>query len=803
MRGLEGVRVLELGNMASAAYATKLIGDLGAEVIKIEEPGGDQARARGPFPQGVADPEKSGTFLALNTNKRSVTLDLVHRTQDVTTLQRLVTDSDILIHNYPPQQMRVLGIDYDTFRQLNPRLVMCSITPFGLTGPHKDYHAYEITSAHGGGWAWLSPGASDRPDLPPLKASGHQSDLQAGLTAAMVSMAAYARGLDTGQGEHIDLSVQEYVASFLEQNFVYYTYMEQVASRLGQRLIYPWGMFQCQDGLIFVVNVEQDQWLRMVELMGNPEWASWEIFQDPFMRAQNWDVLKPYLDEWMQGWKVEELFKVGQERRICFAPVYSMEQLPQQKQLQERNIFVEVTHPKAGTLTHLGPPYRIKDDWWQIIRPAPLLGEHTQEVLNTPARKISSPASKPQSPAPGLPLAGLRVIDFSWAWAGPFCAMQLAHLGAEVIRVESQARPDLGRRIPIVPTGMEPNLNRSGYANQWHQGKKSTLLNLSKSEAIPIARALIKESDIVVENYATGVMERLGLGYEDLKQLNSGIIMASISGYGHTGPQKNYMGYGPAIVPLTGLSAVTGYPGGGPAEVGISYGDPNGGLNAAVAVAAAVVARKRTGQGQYIDVSLWESMAVLVFEGWMDYAMNKHQPERIGNRDPLMAPHNCFRCAGEDEWVTIACGTDSEWQALCQAIGKPELVTDARFQTAQDRKANEDALEELLTTWTQDRGKWDVTTTLQAARVAAFPSMNSKDLADDPHLNARGFFSRLEHAEVGVRTHTGMPWRLSNAPNGVQAPAPLIGNDTNYVMQDLLGYSAEEIAKLKEAEILY
>ena len=307
----------------------------------------------------------------------------------------------------------------------------------------------------------------------------------------------------------------------------------------------------------------------------------------------------------------------------------------------------------------------------------------------------------------------------------------------------------------------------------------------------------------MVENYATGVMERLGLGYEDLKQLNSGIIMASISGYGHTGPQKNYMGYGPAIVPLTGLSSVTGYPGGGPAEVGISYGDPNGGLNAAVAVAAAVVARKRTGQGQYIDVSLWESMAVLVFEGWMDYAMNKHQPERIGNRDPLMAPHNCFRCAGEDEWVTIACGTDTEWQALCQAIGKPELVTDARFQTAKDRKANEDALEELLTTWTQDRDKWDVTTTLQAARVAAFPSMNSKDLADDPHLNARGFFSRLEHAEVGVRTHTGMPWRLSNAPNGVQAPAPLIGTDTNYVMQDLLGYSAEEIAKLKEAEILY
>ena len=381
--------------------------------------------------------------------------------------------------------------------------------------------------------------------------------------------------------------------------------------------------------------------------------------------------------------------------------------------------------------------------------------------------------------------------------------MQLAHLGAEVIRVESQARPDLGRRVPIYPAGMEPGLNRSGYANQWHQGKKSTLLNLSKPHAIPIAKALIKVSDVVVENYATGVMERLGLGYEELKQINPGLIMASISGYGHTGPQKNYMGYGPAIVPLTGLSSLTGYTDGGPSEVGISYGDPNGGLNAAVAIAAAIIAKKRTGQGQYIDVSLWESMAVLVFEGWMDYAMNQHQPERIGNRDPIMAPHNCFRCVGQDEWVSIACGTDDEWRALCRAIGKPELAGDARFQTATARKANEDTVEELLTAWTHNQDKWDVTKALQAAGVAAFPSMNSKDLADDPHLNARGFFARLEHLEVGVRAHTSMPWRLTNAPNGVRAPAPLIGNETDYVMRDLLGYSAEEISKLKEAEVLY
>jgi crotonobetainyl-CoA:carnitine CoA-transferase CaiB-like acyl-CoA transferase len=187
----------------------------------------------------------------------------------------------------------------------------------------------------------------------------------------------------------------------------------------------------------------------------------------------------------------------------------------------------------------------------------------------------------------------------------------------------------------------------------------------------------------------------------------------------------------------------------------------------------------------------------------MDYAMNKTQPPRMGNRDVWMSPHNCFRCAGEDEWVTIACGTEDEWQALCSTIGHPQLVTDPRFRTAADRKAHEDEVEVLITAWTTPRGKWDVTRMLQAVGVAAFPSMNSKDLAEDPHLNERGFFTRLPHPEVGVQTHTGIPWRLSNGPNGVRKPAPLLGEDTDTVMRDILHCSDEEIAKLKEQKVLY
>lgn len=808
MRGLEGIRVLELGHLVSAAYATKLIADLGADVIKVEEPDGDHARSRGPFPANVPDPEQSGLFLALNTNKRSVTLDL-RTPQGKEQLRHLAAWADILIHNYPPALMAEFGIDYTAFRALNPRLVMYSITPFGLSGPYKDYNAYEITVAHGGGWAWLSPGASEHPDLPPLKAFGHQCGFQSGLAAATAALAAYYRALETEVGEHIDLSAQEYVASFTEQNIVYYTYLGKISSRLGQRLLYPWGIHECQDGLIFLLIVEQDQWQRLIELMGNPEWASWEVFKDQWSRGKNSDVLKPHLDEWISQWKVDDLFRAGQERRICFAPVFTMADLPKQEQLRTRNFFVEVTHPRAGTLTHLGPPYQLKEPWWKIRRPAPLLGEHNEEVgaslgqVKVHSERLRTPDSRLRTSQPRLPLEGVRIAAFTWVWAGPFGGMQLAHLGAEVIRVESRARQDAARRLPLGPRGVRPSLNTSGYFNQWNQGKKSLALNLSTPEALAVAKKLIQSCDVVLDNFANGVMEELGLGYEELKKIKPDIIMASICGYGHSGPQQDYMGYGPAIAPVTGLSSLTGYSDGPPQEVGISYGDPNGGINAAEAICAALVAKKRTGQGQYIDVSLWESAAVLTVEGWMDHAMNNTQPPRIGNRDPWMAPYNCFRCAGEDEWVTIACGSDEEWQTLCQVIGQSALGQDARFRTAQDRKAHEDEIEELLTAWTAPQNKWEVTRTLQAAGVAAFPSMTSKDLVEDPHLQERGFFARLQHPEVGVRTHSGIPWHLTNTPAGVRSPAPLLGQHTDEIMSDLLGYSEQEIARLKEEKILH
>lgn len=811
MYGLEGMKVLELGNMASAAYTTKLLADLGADVIKIEEPNGDPARLRGPFPGGMVDSEKSGLFLYLNTNKRSVTLDLPSEHDE---LLRLVQWADILVHNYSPRDMAARSIAYKTFCEINPRLVMCSISPFGLTGPHKDYHAYELTLAHAGGWAWLSPGALESPDLPPLKAFGQQCGFQGGLAAATATLGAYCRALSTGTGEHIDLSVQAFIASFLEQAVVYYSYLGRVASRLGQRYMYPWGMYECQDGLIFIVVPEEDQWERLVELMGNPEWTRWDIFAGRTNRIKNQDALKVYVEEWTRQWKVEDLFHAAQAQRLCVAPVLTMAGLEQQEQLRARNFFVEVSHPRAGTLTYFGPPYQLQEPWWQIRRPAPLLGQHNEEIKTSLGQvtdsheQVKIKSGELRTPDAGhrtfpLPLDGIRVADFSWVWAGPYCTMHLAYLGAEVIKIESQAHLDLMRRLPIAPHGIKPGFDSSGPFNQWNQGKKSIQVNLSKAEGIALAKELIQHCDVVVENFATGVMDAFGLGYEELKKLKPELIMVSISGYGHTGPLKDYMGYGPAIPPLTGLSALTGYPGDSPRELGVSIGDPNAGITAAVAVCAALASRQRTGQGQYIDIALWSAATVLAAEGWMEYVMNSVESPRQGNRDVWMVPHNCFRCLGEDTWVAIACGTEEEWQALCRVMGQEQLIGDLRFRTARDRKAHEDELEQLITIWTSQHDRWEITRSLQALGVAAFPSMSSKDLVEDEQLNGRGFFARLSHPTVGTQTHTGIPWVLTNAPNGVRFPAPLLGQHTDEVLRYVLGYSAEKIAQLKEQQVLY
>lgn len=394
------------------------------------------------------------------------------------------------------------------------------------------------------------------------------------------------------------------------------------------------------------------------------------------------------------------------------------------------------------------------------------------------------------------PLAGVRIADFTWVWAGPFCTLQLAHLGAEVIRIETATRPCVTRVLPPWADG-EFGVNRSGYFNQYNQGKLSLTLDLKHPRAVELAKEVVAKSDVVCENFAAGVMDRMGLGYSMLQQVKPDIIMIALSGYGASGPESEFVSYGPAQVPLSGMSSLTGYRDWPPMHVGISYGDPTGGLHGAVAVLAALLHRARTGRGQFIDLSQQETTVAVIPDGVTEYTMNGTQPPRDGNRDPHMAPHGIFRCAGEQRWVAIAVRDDAEWQRFTQAIGRPELAADSQFRTLAARKAHEERLEEMVTEWTLTHAPEEVTQLLQAAGIPAFTAYSSKDLSEDVHVNAADFFVNLVHPEVGARQHVGIPWRMSATPCAVQRPAPCLGEHTDYVLSEILGYGSDDIARLK------
>lgn len=773
-QALAEVRVLEVGENVAAPYAAKLLGDLGADVIKVEAPGGDPARAAGPFPPNApGDPEQSGLFLGLNTNKRNIVLDL-DTAAGQAQLRELVGQADVVIHSCDAQRAADVGLDGDELLAAFPGLVVCAISPYGHTGPHASWRGEEINVVHGGGWGYLIPG--DEPDLsaPPLTVFGHPANCQAGMAGAFAALGAYYKSQATGVGEYIDLSVMAHVASMLEASFIAWSYCDKIASRSEGRIINPWGIFECSDGLIFLVAVEVDQWDRLVEMMGNPDWALLEVFATFDDRAANRDLLNIFIQEWTIEHKVEDLFHEGQARRICFAPVFTMADLARQEHLHERGFFPSGPHEAAGDLTYMGAPYHLTPDSWELTTTAPMLDQTSAPTFS--GQRIP-PASLDPTAVALRPLEGVRVVDFSWVWAGPFMTMHLAHLGAEVIKIESSARPSLGRRLPVHPPELEPTLNTCGYFNQWDQGKKSVELDLTDPSAIDTVLQLIATADVVVDNYATGVMDRLGLSDDVLRAANPEVIIASVTGFGHTGPLAEYMGYGPTTAPLSGLTSMTGHVGGQPEEAGISFGDPAAGLAAAFAVMASLVGRSHGTPPARVDVSLWEATAANAVELWMGHALGLSPLSRMGSRKPTAAPHGVFRCDGDDAWISIACMSDDQWARFAALIDGQAL--DDRFVSFAGRKADEDDLESVVSAFTEQHEPWALAELLQSVGIAAYPSLSCPELETNPQLVERGFWERFDHPEVGTRTHSGIPWRTRNTPNGVMHRAPLLGEHTD------------------------
>lgn len=766
--GLEGIRLLEVAGEVGPAYVAKLFADLGADVIRYEGED-DLVRQR---------PHQVHRWL--NANKRSATSGL----------SALISEADVVVHSLAPHEARQLELDAETVTSGLPHLVLCAMTPFGSTGPYAEYAAQELSVMHGSSWGYLSPSAASDPELPPLKAPGHHSTLIVAHAAAAATLAAAHHAGQTGLGEHIDFSHFAAAAKLTETAPPSANYLGVDASRLGVKTLVPWEIYQCSDGLMQFICVEEAHWESFKDLMGRPEWADLEVFDTVSGRQDNTDLLNLYIGEWTATWKVADLYAAGQAARLCMTPVNTMEQLDNDPHFAERGFFAET--PDGLRLPGAG--FQTDQPWWGLRRDAPDLGQHDGEGWLPREDQLVDATT---GTAPARPLDGMRVCDFSWVWAGPFCTQYLGHLGADVVRLESPEHLCLFRRLPFNPPDVPMSPDSVGGFHTYNSDKRSVGIDLATAEAKEVVRRLVAVSDIVIDNFGVGVMAQLGFGIDDLRSINPHVIIVSLTGYGQDGPSAPYMAYGPAGGAVSGLYAANGYKGGTARETGVAVGDPGTGLTALWATVAAIAARARTGEVARIDVAMSEAIAATLGELWMHYVTEGEVPVPEGNRDPQWAPHGCYPATGNDQWITIACTDEASWSAFSDLVG-PALAGDERFATMELRKANEDALDDAVSAWTSGLDRWDICHQLQERGVAAFPSISPLELwTTSPQLEAIGMLERPDHPVTGRHVVPGLPWRLTNGPNGLRRAAPTLGQHTDEVLVDLLGFAADDVDRMR------
>lgn len=402
-------------------------------------------------------------------------------------------------------------------------------------------------------------------------------------------------------------------------------------------------------------------------------------------------------------------------------------------------------------------------------------------------------------------LAGVRVVDFSRIWAGPHATKLLADMGAEVIKVESVRAWDPHRMIvgsgnlPDGEQGADP-WNRSGWFNTLHMSKYGVTAEMRHPKGRAIVEELVSVSDVVIENFRAGLMERRGLGYERLRAIRPDLVMVSMPAFGSRGPWRDFIQYGIGQEQLGGISAMNGYrEEAAPVKSGVNFGDPISGAHAAGAVLAALTRRRRTGQGAFIDVSQLESSVMTIGEHLVGYQMNGRQVANRGNRHPTYAPHGAYPCKGVDEWVAIAVADDAEWGRLCEGMGMAGLADDVAYRDMLSRRRNQDGLDGVIAGWTKGRSAGEAMGALQAAGVSAMAVMTGEGIFNDPHYQARGLLELVEHPSCGPYFMPGVAWKMSATPGGVRWHAPRLGEHNEAVFGGLLGMSADEVKAL-EAE---
>ncbi len=824
--------------MVSAPFCAKLLAELGADVIKIERADGDPARRCGPYPDGVPHPERSGLFLFVNQGKRGATLDTASGSGiGIDSLHRLLETADVFVENRPYSALAKAGITADDLARRHPHLITVSLSPYGRTGDYRKYAGYDLQVNALSGMSF----GTGHVHREPLTTPAQQAAYLAGVGGAYAAIVALlARETDAG-GQYIDLADSSVIATLLTgYHLPTFIYRGIAGSRSGNRMrlgLFPNCVLPCRDGYVCIDAPQLEQYQRFLNLLGNPDWMDNPRYRDRrAMSDQYPEEAESLIAPWFMEHDKDEILQLCLENRIPCAPVLTMDEVLDSPHLLSREWFREVEHPQAGRHCYPGAPVRLHGSPLKITRPAPLLGQHTAEILDEnpplPRRKSLSPLmgkgrSRPRTryggegdndrQEPILALRGVRVVDLGSAWAGPMAGQLLADMGAEVIKVESRARLDgmrLGR--PMIPPSDNGEDLAGGDRGLWpelqpvfhglNRNKLSVTLNLRTDEGKAILRRLASVSDVVLSNFSPGVLQRLGMDYHSLQRVKPDIIVAAMPAFGDTGPLRDMVAYAPIIQAMSGMMSLVGYP---PeeneplvGELQAAWSDTVAALCAALGVVAALRHRNRTGCGQYVEAAHLEGTASLLGVPMLEYQMSGQIPTPPGNDDPDFAPHNNYPCAGDDAWVSIAVGDDAEWQALTGVVGDG-LADDARFGDSPTRWRNRRALDELIAGWTRSVTPQQATERLQAAGVAAMPVMNIADQFADPHLNARATYVEVDHPHVGAELLYGVPWRFSATPGAVRTPAPLLGQHNDYVLSQLLGMNDARVAQLSADQVVY
>jgi crotonobetainyl-CoA:carnitine CoA-transferase CaiB-like acyl-CoA transferase len=789
-QALSHLRVIELGDIP-ASYATRWLADLGADVIKVEPPGGDPNRRLPPFAGNIEHPERSLAFIHANTNKRSIVLDL-QRDSDRGTFANLLASADLLLEATPLEFLEKLGFDDVRFSANFRRLVVVSITPFGRTGPYRHYKGSDAIANAAGGFLF---GQGDN-TKGQCTAPSHLAYQMAGAMGAMLGLAAIRHARETGAGQRIDMSLQEALTFANSSSIARYSRENRLERRPGGKAYGGAGtnIYRCKDGryVHFTTNMPHmwkefaQNWMTDRSLAG-PEW------ENPRYRdAHSEEVAKAFAN-FIGQFDADDFANQAQARHLAAAPLNTIGQFVDCEQNRAREWLQEIEHPVIGTYKAPGAPMRLSLTPMRVRRPAPLLDQHRREILAELQERPAKPLPRSHDMAAHRPmLAGLRMADLTQQYAGPLGTELLAYYGMEAVKIETAVIPSKEREAAV-----HACMNRA---------KLGCTINLRHAQGKELFKKLVAKSDAVVDNFSSGVLERLGFSFEELQKINPGIVQAVMPGWGLSGPLKSWVAWGWQLLAYTGIMRLWGYPD-SPMETRckIAWPDRVGSVTMALGVVAALEYKARTGKGQFIEAGMLEAQGSMMGPAILDYTVNGNEWDAMGYDEILgqpYAPYGCYPCWGLDNWIIIACAGDDEWRNMVNLIGNSPWATDAKFSSHAGRKDQRAELDRKLSDWTRKYTPKQLFRMLQEAGIAAGIPSSGEDLFHDIHLRARGHIVETEAAPWGKITHHGLPGIPSLSAADAARPAPWIGAHNKQVFGEILGLSQEMIEELKKIEAI-